>query len=88
MHSENRTDVNIKTSLRSTSNILIKRNLFIYFLYIFFFLGPHPRHMEDPRLGIELELQLLVCATAMAMIDLSRTCDLHHSSQQHWFLTH
>ena len=29
-------------------------------LYIFFifspFLGPHPRHMEVPRLGVELEL--------------------------------
>ena len=27
---------------------------------IFFFLsGPHPRHMEVPRLGVESELQLL-----------------------------
>ena len=24
----------------------------------FFFLGPHPQHVEVPRLGIELELQL------------------------------
>ena len=25
----------------------------------FFFLGPYPRHMEVPRLGVELELQVL-----------------------------
>ena len=26
----------------------------------FFFLGPYPRHMEVPRLGVDSELQLLV----------------------------
>ena len=36
--------------------------------------------MEVPRLGVELELQLL--AYAMATEDLSHVCDLHHSSQQ------
>ena len=30
----------------------------------FFFLWPHLRHMEVPRLGVELELQLLAYATA------------------------
>ncbi|MBL0864785.1 hypothetical protein IBN19_04856 [Escherichia coli] len=33
---------------------------FIYFLFLFLvflpFLGPHPQHMEVPRLGVELEL--------------------------------
>ena len=29
--------------------------IFFFFL-CFFFLGPHPRHMEIPRLGVELEL--------------------------------
>ena len=40
--------------------------------------------MEVPRLGGELELQLLACAaaTATAMPDLSYVCDLHHSSGQ------
>ena len=38
--------------------------------------------MEVPRLGVELELQLLVYATATAMQDLSQVCDLHHSSWQ------
>ena len=28
-------------------------------LSFIFFLGPHPWHMEVPRLGVELELQLL-----------------------------
>ena len=28
------------------------------------FLGPHPQHMEVPRLRVELELQLLAYATA------------------------
>ena len=31
------------------------------------FLGPHLRHMEVPRLGVDLELQLLVYTTATAM---------------------
>jgi len=32
----------------------------LHFIYLFFvflpFLGPHPWHMEVPRLGVELEL--------------------------------
>ena len=42
--------------------------------------------MEVPRLGIELELQLLAYATAEATPDPSHVCDLHHSSEQHWVL--
>ena len=38
--------------------------------------------MEVPRLGVELELQLLAYATATATLDPSHVCDLHHSSQQ------
>ena len=56
--------------------------------YFSFFLWPHLWHMEVPRLGVELELQLLATATATAMPDLSHICKLHHSSQQHWILTH
>ena len=37
--------------------------------------------MEVPRLGAESELQLLAYATATAISDLSRICDLHHSLQ-------
>ena len=42
--------------------------------------------MEVPRLGVELELQLLASATAIAMQDLSHVFDLHHSSWQRWIL--
>ena len=38
----------------------------------FLFLGPHPWHMEVPRLGVELELQLLAYNTATATPDLNR----------------
>ena len=38
--------------------------------------------MEVPRLGVESELQQLVYTTAAATWDLSRVCDLHHSSLQ------
>ena len=42
--------------------------------------------MEVPRLGVELELQLLVYTTATATWDLSHVCDLHHSLWQHQIL--
>ena len=42
--------------------------------------------MDVPRPGVELELQLLACATATAMWDLSRVCNIHCSSLQHWIL--
>ena len=53
-----------------------------------FFLEPHWQHMEVPRPGIKLELQLLAYAIATATPDPSRVCDLHHSSQQLGSLTH
>ena len=42
--------------------------------------------MEVPKLGVELELQLLAYTTATATQDLSHVCNLHHSSLQHWIL--
>ena len=42
--------------------------------------------MEVPRLGVELELQMLAYAAATATRDPSQVCDLHHSSQQRWIL--
>ena len=57
-----------------------------YFLFLisclFVFLGPHPRQMEVPRLGVRSELQLPACTTATAVQDASRVCALHHSSRQ------
>ena len=55
------------------------------FTYVFIYLislGPHPRHTEVPRLGVEVELQLPAYTTAIATQDPSCVCDLHHSSQQ------
>ena len=47
-------------------------------LFLFCFLGPHPRHMEVPRLGVESELQPPAFATATATPDPSCVCNLHH----------
>jgi len=46
------------------------------------FLGPLPRHMEVPRLGVESELQLLAYTTTTATWDPSHICNLRHSSRQ------
>ena len=45
----------------------------------------HPWHMEVPRLGVRLELQLpaYTTATATATPDLNHIFDLHCSSWQH-----
>ena len=55
---------------------------FIFLLFFFVFLGPHMRHMDVPRLGVESELQLPAYTRATAMPDSSLVFDLHHSSQQ------
>ena len=52
------------------------------YVFIIYCLFRNPHHMEIPRLGIELELQLPAYTTAMATQDLSHVCDLHHSSRQ------
>ena len=64
-------------------NLALTVVLFL-FLFLFCFLQSHPWHVEGPTLGVELELQLLVytTATAIAMWDPSRVCDLHHNSRQ------
>ena len=43
------------------SYLLQKKNFFFVFLVL------HPQHMEVPRLGVELELQLPATATVTAM---------------------
>ena len=40
------------------------------------------QHIQVPRLGVQLELQLLAYATATAMQDPSHICNQHHSSRQ------
>ena len=54
-----------------------------------YFLGPHLHHMEGPRLGVKLDLQLLAYTTATAPLDPRRISDLCHShsnarSLAHW----
>ena len=56
-----------------------KWSLFFFFFF-FVFLGPHLLHMEVPRLGVKLELQLPAYTTATATQGLSCLCSLHHSS--------
>ena len=43
---------------------IIFRNAFSSLSLSFFFLWPHPKHMEVPRLGVELEQQLQAYTTA------------------------
>ena len=58
---------------------------FFFFCILFFsFLGPHSWHIEAPRLGVELELQLLAYTTATR--DPSHICNLYYSSQHHQML--
>ena len=67
----------------------VMTNLFRYQkfgLLFFFFLWPHPWHIQVPRLGGQNGLQLSAYTTATAMSDLSYVCDLHHSLRQCWIL--
>ena len=62
---------------------LNKYTLFIFIIIIIIcFLWLHLRHMEIPRLGVELELQQPAYTIAIAMWDPSHICDLHQSSWQ------
>ena len=69
--------------MKRDENFLLQRTFFLSFV----FLGPHPQHMELPRLGVKSELQLPAYATATATRELSHVCDLHHSSPQCQILT-
>ena len=62
------------------SNMHVFSLLGYFFFFFFCFLGPHPQHMEVPRLEVQSELQLLAYSTAIATSNLSLVCDLHHST--------
>ena len=66
--------------------ILVYVHQGLFCIIFFSFLGLHLQHMEVPRLGAELELQLLACTTATATQDTSHICNLHYSLQQHQIL--
>ena len=67
---------------QNLSGRIFKKKIFFFFC----FLGPHPQHMEVPRLGVKSDLQLPAYTTATATRDPSCVFDLHHSSQQHRIL--
>ena len=50
--------------------------------FFFCFLGLQVRHMEVPRLGVELELQRPAYPTATPMPELNPIFNLHHSLRQ------
>ena len=52
---------------------------FFFFSVFFWGRGANQRHLEVPRLGGDLELQLPAYTTATATQDPSCVCDLHHS---------
>ena len=58
----------------------------IYSIFFFCFLGLHHCHMDFPRLGCKLELQVLASTAVTATPDLSHICSLHNSSWQCWIL--
>ena len=51
-------------------------------LKIFFFLWPNLWHMEIPRLGVQLKLQLQAYSTATVTLDPSHNCNLQGSLRQ------
>ena len=71
VHEMNR---NKKKLTTSRQNYYDKSEMGISTFFCFCFLGPHLRHMEFPRLGVESELQLHVYTTATATPDLSPVC--------------
>ena len=61
------------TSETTLSKIIQKSNLMVqlnFKIFFFRFLGSHLQHMDVPRLGVKLELQLPAYTTATAMRDL------------------
>ena len=80
----------LKTPLLFLTCFLLSHSLliFLFFFLFFFFLELHPRHMELPRRGVKLELQLPAYATATEMQDPSHVCDLHTAHSNARSLTH
>ena len=62
-----------------------KANL-TYEFFRFCIFSATPAHVEVPRLGVQVKLELPAYTTATAMQDPSHIYDLHHSSRQHQIL--
>ena len=76
--------INISILNSHAHNPACPNDLFFSFAFI---LGPRLWHTEDPRLGVESELQLLAYAMATATSDPSFIGNLHHGSRQHCILS-
>ena len=53
-----------KTYLHECSRLLLNVFYLLFIFLSFCLLGPYVWHMEVPRLGVQLELELPACATA------------------------
>ena len=67
-------------------SVMIPMDMPLLSSFCFLFIGPHPQHMQVPRLGVKSELQLLAYTRATATQDLSRVCNRHHSPWQRQIL--
>ena len=81
------TSLPVSLRARLLGLVLSVRHLQYFFVPLsFVLLGPHPRHMEVPRPEGSnwnpSQSCLPASTTAPAMQDLSRVCELHHSSWQ------
>ena len=54
----------------------------LFYLFIFFFLGPHLWHMGGSQARGQTGAAAEAHTTATAVQDVSRICTLHHSLQQ------
>ena len=67
--------------MKPRTSILLPSQLPVQFLFFsFVFLGPHPWHMEIPRLGVGSELQLPAYTTATTIWD--STLSATHTTAQ------
>ena len=62
---------------------LLAHMLTLCLIFCLFVLGPQPRNVDVPRLGVKWELQLPANTTATAMWDPNHICNLCHSSWQY-----
>ena len=74
-----------RNPLRHTGAPIGLFRVFCLFICLFVcFLGPHLWHMEVPRLGVDMELQLPAYTTATAMPDSNTTTQSNARSLTHW----
>ena len=66
----------------SKTNVVLCVKPTFSFFSLFLLFREHLWHLEVPRLGTELELQLPAYSIAIATPDSSHICDLHCSSRQ------